>query len=175
MSKILDRIKEANITKDEAMNIIEELKKAIENKDEKYITTVCERINPGSKNPCTDLLFMGEICSNITLEYKSVPDDFYPDQYIKLLSGTFGNCSKAYIYVEENFVGFLEKDIDYLTEKGVKEVEIIITDTGEKIYSGSLNSGIHHEINKEKREGWFILLGILLFIGMGLLLKKYLR
>lgn len=176
MSTILDRIKEANITKEEAMVLIEELKTAIENKDDTYITNVCQRINQGSNNPCSDLLNMDEVCSNVTLEYKlRDSDENQPEQYITLLSGVFGKCTKAYIYLEEDFAGFLDKDIDYLSSKGIKDVELIITATGEKIYTGKLDGEIHHDINKEKREGWYILLGILLFIGMGLLLKRHLR
>lgn len=172
MSLLLDKIKEANITKEEALIIINRLHLAIENKDENYISSICERINPNSDNPCSDLFSMSEVCTNVSLEYKSSSED---ESNFILLMGLFGNCTKAYIYVDEDFTGFLDKDIDYLSGKGVKEVEIIITITGEKIYSGNLKEEIDHKINKEKREGWFILLGVLIFIGMGLLLKKYLR
>jgi len=176
MSKILEKIKEANITKEEAVTLIEELKNAIEIKDDKYIINVCKRINPESDNPCSDLINMDEVCSNITLEYKLAgSDEQTPEQYITLLSGVYGKCSKAYIYIEEDFTGFLEKDIDYLSNKGILDIELIITTTGEKIYVGKLNGEIHNDVNKEKREGWYILLGILLFIGMGLLLKRHLR
>ncbi len=172
MLALLDKIKEANITKEEALVIIDKLKLAIENKDDTYISSICERINPNSDNPCVDLFSMSEVCTNVSLEYKTSPQD---ETNFTLLTGLFDSCTKAYIYVDEDFTGFLDRDIDYLSSKGVKEVEIIVTITGEKIYSGNLKEEIDHEINKEKREGWFILLCVLIFIGMGLLLKRYLR
>jgi hypothetical protein len=118
---------------------------------------------------------MEEVCSNISLEYKSASDDLHPSLYITPLTGLLGSCNHAYVYVDSDFDGFLDKDIEYLSKKGITDVEIINTVTGEKIYSGRLDSNPMPEVNKDKREGWFILIGVLIFIGMGILVKRCIR
>jgi hypothetical protein len=168
-------------SKEEALVILDKLKTAIERGDEKYISEVCSIINgeEGKIDPqaCERLLNMTEVCNTITMEYKTASSDEEPDpsKYIHLLEGEVGSCNHAYIYVDPNFEGFLDKDIAYLSQMGINTVDIIDLQSDETNYSGALDVKMESKVNKDKKEGWLILIGVIIFIGMGILLKRSMR
>jgi hypothetical protein len=183
IADLVDKFKTLSITPEEALEIMTSLKVAIQSGDETYVGKICSRLNKDkddfidepSKN-CEDLLSMENTCSSIIINYNTPEnDESNPDEYIKILNDSISSCGHAYIYVDSSFEAFLDKDIDYLAGKKIETVDIIVNPEGKNIYSGPLNSKIEPVVNKEKREGWFILIGVMIFIALGILLRNKMR
>ena len=178
---ILGRINNMTTTKEEALVLLDKIKVALENKDEKSIAEVCSiiegRDGKSDSNACERLMGLTETCQTITMEYKTADSNSEqtPEQYITLLEGEVGICNHAYIYVDSDFEGFLDRDVVYLSRMGINTIDIINLSNNETTYTGALDAKIESKFNKDKRDGWLILIGVIIFIGMGILLKRSMR
>jgi hypothetical protein len=178
ISELVDKFKTLPITPDEALEIMTTLKTAIQNGDEKYVGALCTRLGsdvPGFEpsKTCEDLLGMETNCESTLINYVTPEsDDSNPEYYINFLKNKTDICNHAYIYVDSEFEGFLDKDVDYLLGKKITTIDIIRQPEGKTIYKGELGNKIETAINKEKREGWFILIGVIIFIAMGILIRS---
>lgn len=191
ITRIVDKLVSLKIDKEQAMEILEGLKDAIENKNSDYINEVCSRLSASSvdgENACdrfmSDAIIgpqLDEECKYLAFNYTTPEESAIfssdPSTYIVALHNDLlsdGNaCSHAYLYVDSAFEGLLDKDVDYLSEMGIRTIDIINVNSQETIYSGPLTTRTETRlVDKEKREGWFILIGVIIFICVGLMLKR---
>lgn len=180
IARVMDRFETTSITEEEARGIMTELKSAIENGDERSINAVCNRLigNDEKEGPqdCATFLGIQNVCTSISMQYNTIDSENNnnPGSYISVMDGKIGNCDHTFMYVDSKFEGFLDQDISFLTGLGINTIDIINLETRESIYSGILVNkvDIDQKANKDKRDGWLILIGVIIFIGMGILIKK---
>lgn len=173
----------SSLSQENALSILEELKQAVETKDRKAISTVCSFLK-SETNGMQISETVDAACESV-MEYKTCKSNTIhyttPESYTVDLSTIFtflddtNSCSHSYIYVDDDFKGFSGREVDYITNLGITHVDIINVISNEKIYSGLVKEDIGKKYTKDEKDGWMILIGVIIFISMGLLMKSTIK
>jgi hypothetical protein len=169
-----------------ALNLLEEFKIAVQYKDKTAIDNVCNFLKRETKdsvlnipviNAC-DNLFSNKKCEKTVINYITPLTENYDikDSFLIIQNSDGGNCGQADIYVDEFFNGFSDEELEYISNLHLTYVKIIQTGTNSELYSGLVNSNIQDILgDNSSNDGWIIIIGIILFISMGLLARKSIR
>jgi hypothetical protein len=169
-------VRDKNMSQEDALALLETFKTAVESNDTDAINQVCTRLkyetegtafSPLVVDTCQSL-FIDVKCDSIVLNYQS--DDDSPFKVI--VRSENSSCSHAYVYVDSEFEGFDDDDMLYLIEMGIKDVDIINPDTGTTIYKGKLDDKFETIMENDRRHGWLIMIGVILFICTCLAVRK---
>jgi hypothetical protein len=173
-----DKLK--SLPENDALELLEKLKAAVTTKDPNAIDQVCKLLD--SRTVGTELnSTVSDACRSMFSEKKSsviirytTPTNFDIPLTQSIIVTTDGSSTfdHAFIYVDDIFEGFHPKEIEYMVSLGINNCDIINPSTGKVIYTGLLNPDVAKPENIEMKEGWMILIGVIIFIGAGLLIKS---
>jgi len=165
----------------EVSPIFDEIKLAILNKDTEKIENICSLVKKHTQNTnmknivneACDSLYQEVICTSAIIKRTQRTEEKPTlEENILILNKGIGSCKHAIIYVDSDFEDFEEDEIDYLNNQlGIQQIEIIDSSNDEKIYSGSLLEESENK-NSNFNEGWLILFGIIILIGIGFFVTK---
>jgi hypothetical protein len=165
----------------EVSSILDQIKLAILNKDTEKIENICTFVKTHTDNTnlknivndACDKLYQDVICTSTIIKYTiPIEERELPEENILILNKGVGSCKHAIIYVESEFEDFDDNEIEYLKQLGIREIDIIDTSSDEKIYSGPLVDENDQNKNNDFNEGWLIIIGVIVFIGIGILIAK---
>ncbi len=165
-------------SQEQALVILEQLKSAVLNQDTEVIENICNflkektqntELEPIVKDACNNI-FNDIKCTSTILKYTFPTEERpLPEENISVMSKGIGSCKHAIIYVDDDFDDFSEEEIEYMHKLGIAQIDIINLSTNDKIYSGDLDEEVQKD---DKRDGWLILIGVIIFIGVGLAITK---
>lgn len=164
------------ISQEQALRILEQLKAAVLNKDIEIINSICTLLKQNTINTnlqsiveeSCNKLFSDTQCTSTIINYtNSAEEQQTPQENILIINKGFGSCKHAFIYVESDFFDFDDEEVEYIKSLGIVDIDIIDRDTDKTIYSGPIDNSSEAK-NDETRDGWLILIGVIILIGVGL-------
>lgn len=169
------------ISPEQALRILEQLKTAVLNKDIEIINSICTILKQNTfntglynivENTC-DTLFKDTACTSTIIKYTFPTEDRpNPKENILVLNDGYGSCKHAIIYVDSDFDYFDDEEINYIKSLNIEQIDIIDEITDNKIYSGFVDENIEIRNDDDTRNGWLILIGVIILIGMGLTISQ---
>jgi len=164
------------VSQQEALTILEQLKTAVINNDSEVINEVCTVLKQKTANTSfepivqstCDTLFKDMQCTSAVINFTSPNGNSSPSDYINLVNNKIGSCKHAFIYVDSDFEGFDDEEVNFISKLGIADVDIINPSNNHTVYSGPLDSNINTKGDEESKSGWMILVGVIIFIAMGL-------
>lgn len=176
------------VSREEALSLLEGFKSAVMAGDKNAIDSVCSLLKEGTSgtdlnsivNHACDSLFDDNESHNYAILKYTAPigENSIARENITIIREQSEQSRKAFIYVDnDEFDQFDDSEFHYIASFNIDFIHIINPTTGRRIYSGPLDADFTVNTNTEtdKRDGWMILLCVIVLITMGLCVRHSVR